>query len=255
MDEIKREKAHFHRLLGGLLQELSAWEQTYWLEEDELKRQHVLKGDGELNSYGRAIYCLPDLKPYRKVLLELQHVQHQALQISPAKRVPHALVMPLVYEAVAHVRVHRNTHYSSKEVKRAAVITKIDNAIAETRTNYTKHAEQSIDDKTRSIEKEIEEHQRLREVIEAYPEDKFRLRISDTRYRLYLYYQDGSSTESETLLHGVILEGPRITVELPDKDKRRRQRSDKMSLKPLWNYLNIEAYPESQWQGAKASDA
>ena len=63
-----RTYAHFHRVLGELLMELAALPGTLWLSD---KEQHVLRGEGERNTYARALYRVASLEPYRERLAEL----------------------------------------------------------------------------------------------------------------------------------------------------------------------------------------
>lgn len=254
--EFSRSKAYFHRVLGELLQDLATWEQTHWLEEKEVDKQHTLRGEGEANSYGRALYLLTSLEPYQNKLDELQGIQDAALRNYNLKRIPHALLLPLIHQDIHHVRIQKSTYHSSRAYARSVILERIDSAVETVSANYNRHAQHSLDDKTRSIGDEIAYHKNVREWIRNSSEDKYRLRIREQRYRLYLYRLGGSTCQSETRQHGVIVVGPNISVERVDsKETIRRERSDKISMKPLWHYGVSSVYPESQWQAAKTDRA
>ncbi len=59
-NRVDRTYAHFHRVLGGLLTELSALLGVLWLSDKE----HVLRGEGERNTYARAVYRVSSLEPF-----------------------------------------------------------------------------------------------------------------------------------------------------------------------------------------------
>jgi hypothetical protein len=43
-ERLDRQIAYFHRLLGEMLQDLVVYEETKWLEADEVKQHHVIGG-------------------------------------------------------------------------------------------------------------------------------------------------------------------------------------------------------------------
>lgn len=250
-ERLDRQVAHFHRLLGALLQELAAWEETRWLEPDPETHGHVIREDGEPNTYGRALYLLKRLEPYRERLAELERLQAEVMRTFGLKSVPRSLLTPLVLERVVHARLHYLEAFSSACKPRSFVLGRIDKALETTRRNYRAFARQGgVDDpRTLTIGDEITYHERAREGVRGSPEPDYRVRISQQRVRLYVYRDGEKALQCDTRLHGVILAGPNVTV--TDERERREGRSDKVGLVPLWHYGVTYVYPEGAWQEAK----
>lgn len=248
-ERLDRQVAHFHRLLGGLLQELAAWEETRWLEPEA--HGHVLRDDVEPNTYGRAVYLVKTLEPYRERLAELERLQADVVRAFGLKGVPRSLLTPLVLERVVHARLHHPECFSSNCRPRSFVLERIDKALETTLRNYRAFARQGgVDDpRTVTIGDEITYHERVRERVRESPEPNYRVRISQQRVRLYVYRDGEKPLQCDTRLHGVILAGPHVTV--TDEAELRQGRSDKVGLEPLWHYGVTYVYPEGRWQEAK----
>lgn len=250
-ERLDRQIAHFHRLLGELLQDLAAREDTRWLEPDPDAHAHVIRDDGEPNTYGRALYLMKSLEPYRERLAELKRLQADVLRTFGLGSVPRSLLTPLVLEQVVHARLHRLEYFSSRCRPRSFVLGRIDRALETTRRNYRAFARQGgVDDpKTQGIGDEIGHHERAREWVRGSPEPDYRVRVKQQRVRLYVYRDGEKPLQCDTRLHGVILAGPHVTV--TDQRDLRQGRSDKVELEPLWHYGVTYVYPEGQWQEAK----
>ena len=251
MERLDRQIAHFHRLLGELLQELAAWEETKWLEPDPDAHAHVIRDDGEPNTYGRALYLVKSLEPYRERLAKLERLQADVLRTFGLGSVPRSLLTPLVLERVVHARLHHLEYFSSRCRPRSFVLERIDKALETTRRNYRAFARQGgVDDpRTQKIGDELGYHERAREWVRGSAEPDYRVRVKQQRVRLYVYREGEKPLQCDTRLHGVILAGPNLTV--TDKRELRQCRSDKVELEPRWHYGVTYVYPELAWQEAK----
>lgn len=250
-ERLDRQIAHFHRLLGELLQDLAAREDTRWLEADPDKQGHAIREDGELNRYGRALYLLKSLEPYRDRLAELSRLQTETVRMFGLQGVPRALLLPHVFERTIHVRLHHQEYFSSRCRPRSFVLERIDKALATTRRSYRAFAQQggTDDPRTRAIGEEIRYHEGVREWVRGSAEPDYRVRVKQQRVRLYVYRQGDKPLQCDTLFHGVLLAGPNVTV--TDKRELRQGRSDKVTIEPLWHYGVTYVYPEGRWQEAK----
>lgn len=244
----ERTYAHFHRVLGSLLQELANLPScAYWLSD---KHQHVISGDFEHNTYARALYRVPSLEPYQPRLDELALVQGQALAELGLKRPPKALLSPLVVQGVTHVRVHETTNYRTTPASKADVLTKINSAITTTKRNLSVFERQGgvHDPETQRITRELEGYKAARAAVVASAEDNFRVRLEQRRVRPYVYLADHAPIQADSRTHGLILVGYNIQVSPPHTV--RRQRSDKRQATPVFAYGKTRIYFESKWQEA-----
>lgn len=210
-----------------------------------------IRDDGEPNTYGRALYLVKTLEPYRERLAELERLQIEVVRTFGLKGVPRSLLTPLVLERVVYARLHHPECFSSNCRPRSFVLERIDNALETTRRNYRAFARQGgVDDpRTQGIGDEIRYHERVCEEVRGSPEPDYRVRIKQQRVRLYVYRDGEKPLQCDTRLHGVILAGPNVTV--TDERERREGRSDKVGLEPLWHYGVTYVYPEGAWQEAK----
>ncbi len=245
-NRVDRTYAHFHRVLGGLLTELSALPGVLWLSD---KEQHVLRGEGERNSYARAIYRISDLEPYRERLTELMGVQQQGVVEFGLGRVPRELLLPQVIENVTHVRLSETPVYRTTPVAKEKVLAKIDTALTTTKKNLAEFQRYGAqDDGVRRLEAEVKAIETVRETVVQAQEETYRLRVKQVRYRPYVYLLGEKPLQVDSRTHGLILVGQDIGVSRPNAV--RQTRSDQRTVEPLFEFGKTRIYFERDWQEA-----
>lgn len=247
----EQDYAHFHRLLGELHQ---AWVQDdpdpLWLSD---KTNHDIHKEHKHNNYARVAYRLESLEPYKAKLENLEHVQKKLLKWAGyPKRTPNTLLLPQIAYGVTHLRLHQQTFFVGVEKSRQLVITQLQEARDKVEASFEKHALQGFDDKTRSIEAELQHLVDALKTLENDPPDtKYWVRVQQHRYRPYLYFQNGSASQIDTREHGLVLVGHNI--QLLDEHPLRRPRNDKVNLEPLAHFGQTTVYRLDDWQQAKAA--
>jgi len=129
---VERTYAHFHRVLGELLQELAALPEVVWLGDEQ---GHEVRGEGEENIYRKAIYPVADLTPYREQLAELEGVQAEGLRLLGRDDPPPGLLLPGVLEGVQYARLHKHTSYVSQALPREQVLSRLEGLLESTKAN------------------------------------------------------------------------------------------------------------------------
>ena len=129
LGELERIYAHFHRVLGPLLVELSELPGTVWLEEVQ---RHVLTGEGEENRYARAIYLVSNLEPYRERFSELGRVQATGLELLGGES-PKGLLPPRTVEGVRHVRISQHPNFVTKVLSQKGARERLEALLATTK--------------------------------------------------------------------------------------------------------------------------
>lgn len=246
--QVERKYAHFHRVLGSLLQQLATQPKcVHWLGDAQ---EHLISGDYEHNVYARALYRVPSLEPYASQLDELAQVQNEALTELGLKKVPGALLLPTVIQGVSHVRIHETVNYRTTPASKVNVLAKISNAITTTRQNLSVFEQQGGVDNpgTQRIVRELEGYNAARAAVAASTENDYRLRLEQRRIRPYVYLADQSAIQAESRKHGLILVGHNIQVS--DAHSVRKQRSDKRHAQPILAYGKTLIYLEREWQAA-----
>ncbi len=237
--------AHFHRVLGGLLTELSALPGVLWLSDKE----HVLRGDGERNTYARAVYRVSSLEPYHERLAELLGVQQQGVAELGLGRVPRELLLPQVIENVTHVRLSEIPVYRTTPVAKDKVLAKIDTALATTKKNLAEFQRYGTqDDGVKRLGAEVKAIEAVRKTVAQAQEDVYRLRVKQLRFRPYVYLLNEKPLQVDSRTHGLILVGPDIGVSYPNAV--RQTRSDQRILEPLFEFGKTRIYYERDWQEA-----
>ena len=240
--------AHFHRVLGELLTELAALPGTLWLADQE---QHVLRGEGERNTYARALYRVASLEPYRERLAELSGVQQQGVVALGLSKPPRELLLPQVIEQVTHVRLSETSVYRTTPVSKDKAVAKIDTALTTTRKNLSEFQHYGTqDDGVKRLEAEVKAIEAVRETVLHAEEETYRVRVKQVRYRPYVYLLNEKPLQVDSRTHGLILVGPDIDVSYPNEV--RRTRSDQRILEPLFEYGKTRIYFERVWQEAGA---
>jgi len=244
-NRVDRTYAHFHRVLGGLLTELSALPGVLWLSDKE----HVLRGEGEHNSYARAVYRVSSLGPYHERLAELTGVQQQGVAEFGLGRVPRELLLPQVVENVTHVRLSEIPVYRTTPVGKEKVLAKIDTALATTKKNLAEFQRYgSQDDGVKRLGAEVEAIEAVRETVVQAQEETYRVRVKQVRYRPYVYLLGEKPVQVDSRTHGLILVGQDIGVSYPSAV--RQTRSDQRTLEPLFAFGKTRIYFEQDWQEA-----
>lgn len=246
-NRVDRTYAHFHRVLGGLLEELASLPSVLWLTE---KEEHVLRGEGEHNSYARAVYRVDSLEPYQDRLSELAQVQQQGLAELGLKEAPRELLLPQVVQNVTHVRLSETVLYRTTPMQKKNVLAKIDTALKTTRKNLAEFQRYGgpDDEGVRRLEAEVEAIEEVKETVLQVQEDTYRVRVKQTRYRPYVYLAGEKPVQVDSRTHGLILVGHNISVSYPNAV--RRARSDQRDVTPLFEFGKTRIYFESAWQEA-----
>lgn len=246
--QVERKYAHFHRVLGSLLQQLATQPgSVHWLGDAQ---EHLISGDYQHNVYARALYRMPSLEPHASQLDELAQVQAEALTELSLNKVPGGLLLPTVIQGVSHVRTHETVNYRTTPTSKVNVLAKIDNAITTTKQNLSVFEQQGgIDNPgTQRIVRELQGYEAARAAIVASTENDYRLRLEQRRIRPYVYLDDQSAIQAESRKHGLILVGRNIQVS--NAHNVRRQRSDKRQAQPIFAYGKTLIYLEREWQQA-----
>jgi len=238
--------AHFHRVLGGLLSELSELPGVLWLSDE----RHVLRGEGEHNSYARAVYRVKHLGPYRQRLSELEEVQKQGMATLGLPKPPRELLLPQVIEDVTQVQLGKKIDaYRSTRVAKEVVLAKMETALCITRKNLTEFQRYGTqDDGVKRLGAEVKVIEEAREAVVQAEEDVYRLRIKGVRYRLYVYRGAEGPVTVDCRLHGLIVAGPKVEISHPTRV--RRTRNDQRNIEPLFEFGKTSIYLERDWQEA-----
>ncbi len=248
---IERHYAHFHRVLASLLVELTEHPGVVWLSDD----RHTIRGEGETNAYGKAIYPLNDLSPYQDRLVELGEVQKQALELSGNALPGKGLLAPIVIEDVHYVRLRRHASHSSRVVLRQHAIARFEAQLERTRIihqqDFKPHATM-FDPRREGIESEIVALEEGLARLRATDEETLRERYKISRVIPYVYLRSGEITRPYVRDVGLIVVGP--SVRLVWADNVRRERSDKVRLEPLLLLEPLEVYSERKWQEASGKE-
>lgn len=244
---VDRTYAHFHRVLGELLEELAALPGVLWLTDTQ---GHVLRGEGEHNVYARAVYRVSDLEPYRERLAELAQVQQQGMATLGLREPPRELLLPQVVENVTHVRLSETVVYRTSPMSKKDVLAKIDTALKVTRKNLAEFQRYGgeHDAGVIRLEAEVKAILAVRETVVHAQEETYRVRVKQVRFRPYVYLTDEKPVQIDSRKHGLILVGHDIGVSYPNTV--RQARSDQRKLEPLFEFGKTRIYFESTWQEA-----
>ena len=247
LGELERHYAHFHRVLGPLLVELAQQPGVIWLEET---KAHVLTGEGEENTYARAIYPVTDLSPYHERLRELEAVQATGLALLGEGTSPKGLLPPRVVEGVRYVRISQHPNFVTQVLSQPGAIERLEMTLTTTRNNLRQFETYATtyDPRRKQIETEIKALKEAIAFVRASPKETFRFRTQVTRIRPYLYPLVDDPYQIDTRKHGLILAGPNITVRWADPT--RKTRSDKKQRQPFLNLDTLQVYLERDWQAA-----
>ena len=244
--QLERHYAHFHRVLSGLLTELSQEQGVVWLGE----RGHLLREHYQENCYRKALYPLQGLEPYEERLAELQGVQQQALAILGTRKPPHGLLLPQVVFGATFARLRPRRNYVVQRLSKAEALGKyqgkLQGAVAtlEALSGHVGRGDAAY----------LEQREELRrleaglERLETSKEDAFREHFWFNRVRVSLYLEDGSMIERHVRDVGMILVGHQ--VEIRWADTVRRQRRTTVELEPLLETGPLQLFGESEWQEA-----
>lgn len=255
MADLRRQYAHFHRVLLELLLDLEQQAWVWWLTD---KQGHLPKPEGEANTYRKALYVLEDLEPYRVRLADLETVRQTVLGLAIAK--PVGVLAPVAVENLNEVVLSKTVSWSSHAYDKSKVITKLYGALELAKRNlkvFDTFA--SADDPRReAIVREIYELEQGIETVRTYLEATLRERAKSEKHTARLY-PEGARAEA-TMLYirdvGLIVAGAGlIGGERVRYSKSEHRRSDKMQgrLEPLLTYGNYAFYSEKSWQQVKAS--
>ncbi len=247
LSELEQHYAHFHRVLGPLLLELAQQPGVIWLEET---RKQVLTGEGEENTYARAIYPVTDLSPYHERLRELEAVQDAGLALLGKGSSPKGLLPPRVVEGVRYVRISQHPNFVTQVLSHPGAVERLEVTLATTRNNLRQHElyTTTYDPKREQIEAEIKALKEALAFVRASPKETFRFRMQVIRIRPYIYPLMGDPYQIDTRKHGLILAGPNINVRWADPT--RKTRSDKKQHQPFLQLDTLQVYLESEWQQA-----
>lgn len=247
-NRVDRIYAHFHRVLRGLLEELSALPGTLWLTD---KQEHVLRGEGKHNTYARAVYRVDALEPYQQRLDELAQVQQQGMAELGLGKPPRELLLPQVIENVIHVRLSETILYRTTPVPKKSVLAKIDTALKTTRKNLSEFQRYGSehDAGVKRLEAEVKVIETVRETVVRAEEETYRVRVKQARFRPYVYLAGEKPVQVDSRTHGLILVGHDIGVSYPNAV--RQTRSDQRTAEPLFEFGKTRIYFESTWQEAR----
>lgn len=210
----------------------------------------MLTGEGEENTYARAIYPIADLSPYRERLRELEAVQAAGLALLGEGSSSKGLLPPRVVEGVRYVRISQHPNFVTQVLSQAGAVERLEVTLATTRNNLRQHElyATTYDPKREQIEAEIKALEEALAFVRASPKETFRFRMQVIRIRPYLYPLIGDPYQIDTRKHGLILAGPNITVRWADPT--RKTRSDKKHRQPFLQLDTLQVYLEREWQAA-----
>lgn len=244
---IERNYAHFHRLLAELLLELAELPGVEWLGEEG----HVIRGEGQSNTYNKAIYPVQDTGPYQERLKELQEVQRQGLELMGREEPTVGLLTPVLTQGVQYVRLRRHASYTSRVTVREHVLLRFEELLARTRIvlkeDFTPHATM-FDPRREKVEAEVAALEAGLARLKASREATLRERYRTERVTPYVYLLSGDIVRPYVRDVGLIVAGP--NVKMVWADAVRRERSDKVKLEPLLALGPTEVYSEEAWQEA-----
>jgi hypothetical protein len=243
---IERSYAHFHRLLGSLLTDLSQEAGVVWIDEEG----HTITPEGENNRYRKALYPLPYPEHYLQRIEELETLQAEILELQAREEPTRALLTPLVLHGVNHARLRRHTSYFSREVSRDNLLERYRQHLETSKQALRsfEHYASTDDPKREALEEEITALAEGLNRIEATDEASLRERIRRQTVIPYVYLQDGRVLRPYPRNAGLILIGPNVTISW--NDSYRRERSDKVKLEPLLAVGKVEVYSEQAWREA-----
>ncbi len=244
---VDRTYAHFHRVLGELLEELAALPGVLWLTD---KQGHVLRSEGEHNVYARAVYRVSDLEPYRQRLAELAQVQQQGMATLGLREPPRELLLPQVVENVTHVRLIETVVYRTSPMSKKDVLAKLNTALKTIRKNLGEFQRYGgeHDAGVMRLEAEVKAILAVRETVVHAQEETYRVRVRQARFRPYVYLAGKKPVQVDSRKHGLILVGRDIGVSYPNAV--RQTRSDQRDVEPLFEFGKTRIYFESAWQEA-----
>jgi hypothetical protein len=244
---VERAYAHFHRVLGTLLSELSATAETTWLEEEG----HIIRPDYEHNEYRPAIYCVPDLGPYQEQLVELNLVQGSILEETGRKRPGRNLLPPLVADSVHYIRISRYEGQTGRNVTREQVLNRLEQVLGQTRLNLSEFEIYATrdDPRRKQIENEVRTASSAIDLIQASSIVDFRETYRQTVIRPYVYHLDGTSNQLHLRNQGLLAAGPAIRIGW--REGPRKTRSDKITLPALASVGNYAFYDLAAWEEAR----
>jgi hypothetical protein len=258
---ILRGYARFHRILGELLTELVKDTSPLWLTE---QKEHFLFLDTEQapmrNVYGKALYPVKSLEPYREKMDDLTRAQQDVLAKVKHSDTPHGLLMPVVKENVVQVKLNKHVNYGSDTRGAAAIRADLQERIDKRKRilarDFEPYRNLASDPKLETLEQEIKRLEAAVELLQAYTDTLLRKRVKHERLFAAVYHQqsgEGLATEHVYVRDaGIILVGETIPI-FPVGGKR-KERSDKVRLEPLVRYDNVEVFEETVWQAAKEKD-
>jgi hypothetical protein len=246
---IERAYAHFHRVLGTLLGELSSSAQVLWLEQEG----HIIRPDYEHNEYRPAIYTVPDLAPWQEQLSELDRVQSEILEQTGRERPGKNLLPPLVADNVHYIRVSRYQGQTGRDVGREQVTARLEQLINTARQNLSVFENYATreDPARQQVENEVRTASKALERIQQSGVERFRETYRQTVIRPYVYFLDGTSTQLHLRNQGLLAAGPHVQTGW--RQGPRKTRSDKITLPALAAVGNYAFYDLDAWEAARDS--
>jgi hypothetical protein len=249
-DELKKLEqsyAHFHRVLGALAMELAALPGVIWVGKETT---HVIAPEGENNRYGKAIYPVTDLAPYRDALRELLDVQQQGMRLTEREEPLPGMLLPQVVEGVQFARLNRHTAHTSQAFNKEQAIGRLQTVLKRAEHNLAKFERYATlnDPERERVALEVKTLKEGLEQIKGADEAEYRFRVRRQAVTPYVYLLDGDAAQTHIRDHGLVLVGPSVSVVW--NQARRRPRSDKRKLEPLLHIGTLKVYRESEWQQA-----
>lgn len=259
--KILRAYARFHRVLGVLLNALVQEGGVVWLTE---RKEHLLFLDTDQapmrNVYGKALYPVASLEPYKVMMADVALAQSGALDLLKQADAPPGLLMPTMKENVVQVKLSRHVNYISQPRTPEGIVKDMEERLERKKLvlkrDFEPYRNLGMDTRLEALEREIADLSNALVTVKATKAQRFRKRMKQERLMAMVYQQtpDGISTENVYVREvGLILVGTNVSVLWPAG--LRKERSDKVKLEPLIRYDAVEVFDESVWQAAKQNDA
>lgn len=257
--KILRAYARFHRVLGVLLSALVKAGGVVWLTE---RKEHLLFLDTDQapmrNVYGKALYPVGSLEPYRAMFAEVTLAQGDALELLKQTEAPPGLLMPTVRENVVQVKLSKHVNFISQTRTPEGIVSDMAERLEQKKLilkrDFEPYRNVGMDTRLEALELEIADLSNALVKVKATKAQRFRKRMKQERLMAMVYQQtpDGISTENVYVREvGLLLVGSNISVVWPAG--LRKERSDKVKLEPLVRYDNVSVYDEALWEAAKGS--
>ena len=246
--KIERRYAHFHRVLGELLVRLGEREQTFWLEGE----RHRIVDAIEANEYAKAVYVVPDLRPYEDDLAELAEVRADALALMGASEPTQALLTPKVCRGVARARILSNTAFASRARARSDVLNRFaarrDAAVAAAET-FAGYSDRQA--KLEEIERELDALEAGLRALRSTNAVELREHYRYQRFMCHVHYP--APREFDQLYVGdvgIILQGRDAEVQRHRPKRRKHRRTP--GIEPLAIIGPYTFYEEHAWREARS---